>query len=240
MMSPVPRHAALLLVSSFLLAGCSHLAPHERNAGADPDARLDALLARLAAARGDGEDGSGALAQRDEQEVILDSGYLRAQIERLALEFPAHERTQFACAVLAREYDEAAKSEQYLERVLSIDPSHGDAIALRGRMLLEAGNVALARRVLDDGRDLVPDHPEIREARAAIHMLDSDFEAARRELAAARSLGAPAGRVEYHLGLLAERDGDVASAADHYRRSLAAQPPFAAAGPRLRGLAALP
>lgn len=236
MLSRIPSHTfgAVLLV---VMAGCSHLAPHTRNESSDPDVRLSAALARLETARSEGPNNE---AIRREERVFIDSGHLRNEIARLALEFPSHVPTLYANALLAYEAGEPTLAEQYAERVLSLEPRHGDAAALRGRLLLDAGNLDLCVATLERDVERIPDHAPLREAYAAALGLAGDDEGAERELSIAEQLGANRARVLYHRGWLRERRGDRAGAIECYRQALAADATLELAASRLRGLEVQP
>lgn len=232
--TPSRAFGAVLLV---VMAGCSHLAPHVRNESSNPDVRLSAALAELEAARAEGPN-NGAI--RREERVFIDSGHLRNEIARLALEFPSHVPTLYANALLAYEAGEPTLAEQYAERVLSLDPRHGDAAALRGRLTLEAGNLDLCLTALERDVERIPDHAGLREVHAAALGLAGDDEGAERELTAAEQLGASRARVLYHRGWLRERRGDREGAIDCYRQALAVDASLELAASRLRGLEVQP
>jgi tetratricopeptide (TPR) repeat protein len=236
MLVPTSSRARCVLVV-ITLTGCSHLAPHVRNESCDPDIRLSAALAKLEVARSEGVD-NGAI--RGDERVFIDSGHLRNEIARLALEFPSHVPTLYANALLSYETGEPTLSVQYADRVLALDPRHGGAAALRGRFLLDTGNLDLCLTTLERDVERIPDHASLREAYAAALGLAGDDEGAERELSVAEQLGAIRARVLYHRGWLRERRGDRTGAIECYRHALAADATLELAASRLRGLEVRP
>ncbi len=230
--SDVARPALLAgAVLLTLLPGCGGLAPHARTDSPVADERLSALLAsrRAVAAHGAG-------VVVEDEEVIVDSGRIRNEIERLTLEFPDHVPSLMASAQLAHDAGERTKAVSYLDRVRRLAPGHADAVVLRARIALEEGSIPLARRLVEEQIDRTPDHSGLREVEAGVRFLAGEHEAALRSLDVAESLGAPRARVLYLRGLIAERRGDRASASRLYLEAAEAGDPRAAA--RRRGLEA--
>ncbi|MFG0320588.1 MAG: tetratricopeptide repeat protein, partial [Planctomycetota bacterium JB042] len=180
-----------------LLPGCGGLAPHARTDSPVADERLSALLAshRAVAAHGAG-------VVIEEEEVIVDSGRIRNEIERLTLEFPDHVPSLMASAQLAHDAGETTKAVSYLDRVRRLEPGHADAVVLRARIALEEGSIPLARRLVEEQIDRTPDHSSLREVEAGVRFLAGEHEAALRSLDVAESLGAPRARVLYLRGLI--------------------------------------
>lgn len=222
--------AALLALA---LPACSSRVLHERHGEIDPDLRLAELLDQLGSAR---ERGPNRLALLEHEQVIADSGHLRNDLERLAVEFPWHAPTLFANAVLSHQLRDDVRAATFLDRILDLGGRQPEAAELRARIALESGNLAYAQRLLGEQVALAPDAPELREVRAAAEWLAGDFAAAERELAAAAALGAPEWRVAYHRGLLAEQQGDRAAALRWYEHAVAANPDCAEAAARRRAL----
>ncbi len=100
------------------IAGCSGLAPHPRSGSAHPGERLAALLDDYRAA-------NGALVLTSREEVIVDTGRIRNEIERLTLEFPHYVPALMASAELAYVFAEPAKA-QGVWRLMN-RPSKGTA-----------------------------------------------------------------------------------------------------------------
>lgn len=181
---------------------------------------------------------------KEEQEQPKDRGevpdptHLQARFERLALEFPEHEGTLYANAVVAADVGQPVKAQQYLDRLLQRQPVHAEGAVLRARLAVQDGNLPFARRLLERQVTLVPDHPGLREALAGVLFLDGDLRAARAELVVAARLGAPAWRVAYHLGLVAEGLGELEEAARHYQAAVERNPSHEPARARLIGLSA--
>ncbi len=219
------------LIAAASMSACSQFAPHERNDSTDPDQRLAALVTRLEAARAEGPHND-ALA--DEQSAFLDAGRVRADIARFTLEYPQHVDGLLLNAKLAYEAGDTENAVEYLDRVLARG-THVEAAVLRGRIALEQGNPQFARKLLERHVDRAPDEAELRETYAAALFYAGDPDAARHELDVAERLGAPAWRVLYHRGLIAEKSGDVELAKQLYAASVAASPESPAAR-RLRAL----
>lgn len=193
--------AGLVAACGVALTGCSGLAPHPRSESADPDVRLEALLEQLAIA-------SPALALRGEEAVIVDSGHLRNEVERLTLEFPAHRPSLLAAAQLAFEAGETEKAAAYAVRARSLGDPDGAATMLRVRIALEQGAVGAAERLLEDQLLYTPDRPGLLELLAAVHFAREDFDACLRALGEAEALGADPERIGYLRGLVSRRTAE--------------------------------
>jgi hypothetical protein len=113
-----------------------------------------------------------------------------------------------ACAGLAYEHDEFDKSRSYSDRILALDPYQPDAAVLRSQVAIREGNMPFAKRLLEAQKQYTPDHAGVREGLSAVLYLTKDYDGATRELVAAEHLGAPAWRVAYNRGLIAEAKGD--------------------------------
>jgi tetratricopeptide (TPR) repeat protein len=141
--------------------------------------------------------------------------------------------------VLAYDAKEPEKAQRYLDSVLAIEPTYPDAAVLRSQIAVEEGNMPFARRLLETQIGYRPDHPGLREALAGVCYLERDLEGARASLAAAEALHAPAWRVAFHRGLLAEFAGDGNEAQRQYQLCTDANPDFTPARARLDGARAL-
>lgn len=170
---------------------------------------------------------------------------------RLAAEYPDIAAGWHGAAKLALEADRAAIAEQFAGGALALAPDTVDARFLQARarlrdrgqaetvlqplagfadaddpglryryaMLLSlAGRVAEADALLEDILLRDPDQLDARLARALLAMEAGNNELARRELRALQDAGIP---VDASLGLLAEREGRLHVAVEHY----AAVPP---------------
>jgi tetratricopeptide (TPR) repeat protein len=224
-----------VLLASIVLASmpaCTLFAPHARNDATNPDERLAILMDRLATARAEGPNND---ANRSEQTAFLDAGQVRSDLARFTLEYPNHVESLMVNALLAYEAGEPEGAAAYLDRVLHLDDAHARAAALRGRIALEQGNPAFARKLLQRHVDRAPDDAELREAYAAALFYDGDHDGAERELATAQRLGAPRWRVLYNRGLMAEKSGEVERAKRMYSSSVA-ENPASPATHRLAGL----
>jgi Tfp pilus assembly protein PilF len=143
-----------------------------------------------------------------------------------------------ANAVVAYDEHQPVKSQQLLDQILAQSGNHPDAAVLRARIAIEEGNLAFARRLLEQHIRLVPDHAGLHETYGAILYVGGDLDEAKRELATAEALGAPRWRIAYHLGLVEEAAGRFDEARQHYTEALAANPGWAPAQSRLNALRA--
>jgi tetratricopeptide (TPR) repeat protein len=222
-MTKIANLLACLLVLP--LAACTSYSFGHRDTNCDPDQRLDALLDQW-------EQGKDPNSGR----IVVDNDRIRYDIERLSLEFPAHVRTQMACAVLAYEAKEPEKAQNYLDRVLKDQPGHPEAGILRSRIAIDEGNLQLAKRVLETQVQYRPDNAGLREALSGVLYMSKDLEGAKAAIAAAERLGAPAWRVAFHRGLIAEASGDVAEARRQYQAAAESNPEYQPAKARLSGM----
>jgi tetratricopeptide (TPR) repeat protein len=92
-----------------------------------------------------------------------------------------------------------------------------------------------AKRLLEEQVHLTPDHAGLRESYSAVLFLEGDLSGANKELDAAERLGAPAWRVAFNRGLIAEKAGDGRKALQQYEVAAAANPDFKPAQSRLAG-----
>ncbi len=160
----------------------------------------------------------------------------REEVRRLAMDCPDHQPAMFASAILAYEEGRRHLAQQQLDLLLERPGAHPDAAVLRGRIMLEDGNVPSAVRFLQQQAKLSPGHSQLREALASALFLAGRFEDSLASLAAAEKLGAPAWRVNYHRGVVHESRGERPEAAQCYRDSLKSNPGFRPAQARLSAL----
>jgi tetratricopeptide (TPR) repeat protein len=160
----------------------------------------------------------------------------RYELQRLALICPAHELTLFANAAVAYDARRAAEAQQYLDLILARPGGHPEAAILRARIAVEEGNIPYARRLLDQQIKIVPDHSGLHETLGGVLYFARDWTNATRELTSAGAFGAPRWRIAYHLGLVAEAQGNVADARRLYMEALQANPQVRAAQSRLAAL----
>jgi len=220
-------HRILSAVALCALAACISNDWGHRPQNADPDTRLADLVEDYEHAKT--SDGV------DPDHILVDAERYKNEIERLALEFPRHVPTLMACAVLAMDHGDFVKCQRYCDRVLSVEPVHPDAAVLRSQCAIRDGNLPASLRLLEQQKSYTPDHAGVREALSATLYLMRSLEAAAQELTAAEQLGAPAWRVAYNRGLIAEAKGDRTGAMAAYEASVAANPDFAPARSRLAG-----
>lgn len=217
------RSVLPILTLSVVATACATHAAHDPLECRLPDAALAGIL----------EGGDEASACRAD---IAACDGIRHRLNDLALVCPAHVPTQMAIAALAADAHDFALAEAALDRVLSTRDPGAAAAALRAQVAIEVGNLPFARRLLREQVAIHPDDPMLREVQSALLYLTGDYDAARLELLVARALGAPAGRVAYHQGLVEETSGHPDIAVTYYRDALAADPDFGRARARLTAL----
>jgi predicted Zn-dependent protease len=161
---------------------------------------------------------------------------LQRDIEHLSIICPGNAPTLLANAIVAYEVNQGVKAQQFLDQIFEHPIANADAATLRARIAIDEGNLPFARRLLEQQIQLTPDHPGLREVYGATLYLGGQLDAARRELEAAGAFGAPAWRVEYHLGLVEESAGNIAAAIAHYTEALAKNPEWKVARSRLNAL----
>ena len=208
-----------------LASACApSVSPLVRQQCYDPDARLAAVLKPLEARQAQGCPST------------ADCEALKREVERLALVCPGHVPTLMANAVLAYDGRRREIAQPYLDGILAMAPVQPDAAVLRARIAIEDGNLSFARRLLTQQIRLSPAHAGLHEAYGAVLYLDRQWADAIRELTAAQELGAPLWRVSYHLGLVAEAQGQIDEARRRYTDALEANPGWPIAQARLTGL----
>ena len=100
---------------------------------------------------------------------------------------------------------------------------------LRTQIAIDEGNLRFAQPLLDEQPELTADHPGPRELPASVAYLQGEYAQADRSLEIARQLGAPAWRVAYHRGLIAEASDRPEREAQAYAECLETAPDFAPA-----------
>jgi tetratricopeptide (TPR) repeat protein len=224
------RHSILLALLALTLAtGCTTSSFGHRSRDCDPDREL----ARLRDVYDECRQGH----QESSKHLVVDCDRAAIQIERLALDFPTHVPTLMTVAVIAY-YDahDANKAERYLDALFSVEPSHPEAAILRSRISIDQGNLPAAKRLLEMQISYAPDNAGLREAHSSVLYMAHDLEGARAEISAAEKLGAPAWRVAFNRGLIAEEAGQNAEAAQLYEAALTSNPDFKPARSRLAGM----
>ncbi len=201
----------------------------------DPSVLLRDLLAAWQETRDAGWSCEESAAQSS---PIIDCERISREIARLAVTFPRNPDILLANASIAHAMRRPEEAQVYLDRLLQIQPIRPDAAVLRSRIAVSDGNLRLARRVLEEQIELVPDHAGLREALASVLYLEGETDAARRSLTTAERLGAPPWRVAYNLGLIAESESRLDEATHHYEEALRHAPDFDPARARLKGLKA--
>jgi len=227
------RHRLLLVLGVLTLASCTVFNPKRHEAPRDPDAEAAAIRQTWHQVR------RGAKEAEDGGRVVVEERLLD-RAESVALEYPKHEGILMLCAGLSYSLDRPERARAFLDSLLDADPTHAEAAALRARIAIEQGRVPYATGLLERTIELRPDSSDLRETLASALYLSDRMAEAAHALDAAERLGAPAFRVAYNRGLIAEATGRPGAAAEFYRASLAARPGWPPAQQRLAGLAAVP
>ena len=196
--------------------------------------RLETLLEAWDRAR---TEGGGCEERRATDTPLTDCEAVSQGVALLAVEFPRDPEVLLALAVVDFERGRKEDALKTLDVLRSIEPIHPKAAVLRARIAIDEGNLRFARRMLEEQRELTPDHAGLWEMLASVAYLEGEHAEADRSLDIAGRLGAPAWRVAYHRGLVAEASGRPDQAARAYSACLEAAPDFAPARSRLRGLA---
>jgi tetratricopeptide (TPR) repeat protein len=162
--------------------------------------------------------------------------YRRRQIEEVAQDCPTDVEALMVNAVLAYDDKQFAKSQQLLDSLFSLQATHPDAAVLRARLALDQGNTPFALKYLEQQIQLSPDHAGLSELYASALYSVGRFDQALDSLTMAERLGAPAWRIAYARGLIAEATGRTAEARAYYEAALRARGGWQPAQSRLRGL----
>lgn len=160
------------------------------------------------------------------------------RLRRLAGTCQTHVPTLMANAAISYDAREFQRAQDYLNAIFSLRAVAPDAAALRARLALDEGNLPFALRFTSEQIALSPDHAGLREVRAAALFGAGRLTEASAELVTAERLGAPAWRVAFDRGLIAEASGQPAEAIRHFETALNARPGWSAAQGRIRGLRA--
>jgi len=198
--------------------------------------RLEPLLEAWDRART--EDG-GCEQRRPTDTPLLDCEAVSQSISQLAVEFPRDPDVLLAAATVRFESGRKEEALKTLDVLRRLQPIHPEAAVLRGRIAIDEGNLRFARRLLEEQRELSPDHAGLWEMLASVAYLEGDYAEADERLDVAARLGAPGWRVAYHRGLVAEASGRPDRASRAYADCLEANPDFAPARSRLRALAVI-
>ncbi len=144
----------------------------------------------------------------------------RREIERVSYVCPSYVPALMASAILAYDEQQFARAQQYLDVLFGLQKVHASAAVLRGRIALEEGNIPFALRFLAEHVKLSPDDAELREVYAGSLYLAGKMAEAKKQLAVAAHLGAPAWRVGYHKGLIEEAGDNLHQALQYYEEAL--------------------
>jgi len=172
----------------------------------------------------------------------LDNGLrcqnIRAEIERLSIDCPNISDVVMANALLAFEDHNLARTQQLLDELSALGVSNPEAASLRIRIALAQGNVPFALRFAEQQIRQMGDDAGLRETYASALYLAGRWDESRIQLSTAQQLGAPAWRVGYSQGLVAEAEGKFDEAKQRYEEALRAKPEWKIAESRLRALIA--
>lgn len=212
------------------LSSCKSDGFGHRPTSCDPDERLHDLLSQYDKCKNkDGKKGS---------HVLIDCDRIKNQIERLSLEFPKHVPTAMANAALSYEERDRVKAERFADIALDLQPIHPEAAILKSRISIEVGNLPAARRLLENQVQATPNHAGLRESLSAVLYMSGDLKGASEALDVAEGLGAPAWRIAFNRGLIAEKSGHRDEADKQYSAAVTGNPDFRAAQSRLAGIRA--
>lgn len=231
------RHRSFLPIKvialsvSLALTSCASV--EQQIADSDPDLKLNQLL-KLYRANLDHRTSCQEVWQAGHATVDCER-ILRA-VEKLAFEFPQHQRVRFTSALLNYQAGRPDKAQHDLDAILALNPGNPEVVLLRSRIALEQGNLPLARRILQRQIQLHPERADLRETLAAVLYMSGQYRSAKILLDTAERLGAPAWRIAYHRGLLAEAQGKWQEARRHYQTCLEFDPDNAPARARLAGI----
>jgi tetratricopeptide (TPR) repeat protein len=226
------KHSTSYFLAAIVIAlssACSTMTFGHRDPDCNPDSRLAKLMSHYQDCR------SGHIPDGQDGQVLFDCDRVPTEIAHLLLEFPNHVPTLMANAVIAYDAHDPAQAEHYLDRALAAEPIHPEAAILKSRIAIEMGNLPNAKRLLEEQVHLTPDHAGLRESYSAVLYLTGDLRDASAQLDAAERLGAPAWRVAFNRGLIAEKAGDAKKAQQAFEASVAANPDFKPAQSRLAG-----
>lgn len=210
------QRLAIALFTALVLGGCQALTdPDGYDQLPSPDQRLAALLDELESLRNPEAQPTAAENARQHERLLQ----VRKELEALSFEYPRH--TDSAMAVAAFDYAEGEVLEAALrlDRLLQVEPVHLEAVLLRSQIAMEANNLPLARRLVEELLLHRPDSGEARESYAAVLFLEGDYAGAEQQLEAGLALGSPEWRIAYHRGLVAEHAGSFEEARAHYARA---------------------
>jgi tetratricopeptide (TPR) repeat protein len=223
---------SILLCFLVLLSACSSLYKTKQHSE-NPDSRLDHLLLLY---QGNINDQQSCQEMWEENHPTLDCGRILNALEQLVSQFPRHPRILMTVALFNYESGKIARAQAKLDRLLSLQIVNPHAVILRSRIAMEQGNMILAHRLLSHQSHLVPDNAVLHELLAAVYYLDGKYFEADKELITAQRLGAPAWRLAYHQGLVAESQSRWSQARTYYQQCLSKKPYYQAARARLTGL----
>ena len=213
-------------------AACATTTPVVRQQCFNPDLQLSRVLTPLEDLRAKGcvlEDGTSGQPRCDA---------LRQELSRLTVVCPTHAPTLLANAVVSYDEHQVVQAQQLLDQVLMLSGPHPDAAALRARIAIDEGNLPYARRLLEQQIRVSPDSAALHETYGAALYLNKQLPEAQKELTTAGALGAPAWRIAYHLGLVAEAAGRLDEARQRYTEAVGGNPGWTLAQSRLNALRA--
>lgn len=230
------RGSLLAVAAAVLFSACQTAAPPTCDTPKDPDVAICELRAAWQSAPGCQLYSGAPCASGGE---TRSRAMVRRQAENLAFRYPDHIDTRMFCGILAYEAENPVDATRHLDHVLRIRPDTPEAAVLRARIAMEDGNTQYAVRVLEDMRSLRPDSYSVREGLASAYYMNEQHELAHEAIDSAERLGAPAWRISYNRGLLAELDGELPEAYVHYRDAIAQAPDWNMPRERMEGLSSI-
>ena len=222
-----------LLPAILMLATACTSMDHYRDKDPDPNHRLDALLGSYEAASASG-DACMELWRVDS--ATIDCSRIMREVERLYAEYPRNPRILMTNAVMSYESGRIENAQFLLDELLAQYGAHPEAAILRSHIAMEEGNSRLARELLERQINLAPDRADLREALAAAHYVDGDYDLSRVMLGIAGRLGTAGWRLSYHHGLLCEAEKNWEQACRFYNTALQQKADYLPAQSRLIGL----
>jgi tetratricopeptide (TPR) repeat protein len=224
------RRAAIIAVVT-VAAGCASVPPRIDVSCGDAERVARDALDRIGAIEATPEGCSSAAWGQECQRQ-------RDRVRRLAVSCASYAAVLVADAWLSYDDHDVERARDDLDAALALPIAQPDAAVLRARLALEDGDVAFALRLSQEQLARTPDHAGLHEVRAASLYAAGRLSDASTELAIAGKLGAPAWRVAYDQGLLAEASGRSSDAVRQYEAALASRPGWPPAAGRLRALEA--
>ena len=226
------------LILVFTLSGCASKGGLSADkAEQDPNTRINKILIAYQAELKEGS--SCRVATQAWSETIDCEGLLREAMALYAA-FPNNERVKLATAAMLYQSGRPIDAAYLLDQILKYHQPRPEAAILRSRIAIEDGNLAFAKKLIDEQIQLNPTYHDLHEVLASIYFLKRNYAQSFNTLIRSEQLGAPSWRVSYHRGLIFEKQGKLEAACQQYFSSVSQNPEFAAPEGRIIGLSHLP